>query len=168
MAASSGLLVVADANVVIAALVRPGGWAARQIARDDIEWVTPSFLLVELADHAKERSAKAGCERKAWQRRSAALANRLQIVTDEDTLDAKGEWIDRVERIDADDVPNAAAVPVSGAGRLWTRRARPRLPWAVSATRGDGTIRTLFRHAAGAGGTQDWALSLARLRVDAR
>ncbi len=117
----SELRVVVDANIVVAALVRPGGWTARQLARDDVEWVTPSFLFVELADHAEEYSAKAGCDRKEWQRRSAELLKRLRIVTDVDILGAQGDLIGRVERIDADDVPYAAALVVSGADLIWTR-----------------------------------------------
>lgn len=130
------LRVVVDANVVAAALVRPGGWTARELARADVEWVAPAFLFVELADHADEYAAKAGCTRKEWRNRVAALARRFHVLADDDLADAAGDLLDRIERVDPDDVPYAAALLVSGADLLWTRDAalRAALPGlAVSA-----------------------------------
>lgn len=115
------LRVVADANVVAAALVRPAGWSAGQLTRSDVEWVAPSFLFDELSEHAEEYAAKAGCTRREWQTRVAELRKRFAIVPEHELVTARGEIVDRVEAVDPDDVAYAAALVASGADLLWTR-----------------------------------------------
>lgn len=104
-----------------AALVRPGGWTASQLTRGDVEWVAPGFLFDEPAEHAEEYAAKAGCARREWQTRVAALRKRFDIVSEAELIRARGEVVDRVEAVDPDDVPYAAALVASGADLLWTR-----------------------------------------------
>lgn len=44
----SGRSAVIDANVAAAALIKPDGWTAEQLERDDVHWLAPSFLRDEL------------------------------------------------------------------------------------------------------------------------
>lgn len=107
--------------MVVAALVRPDGWTARELARSDVEWVTPSFLFDELEEHSEEYAAKIGCPQKEWQRRVASLAKRFRIVPASDVVEARGALIRRVEHIDQDDVPYVAAAIATEADLFWTR-----------------------------------------------
>ena len=116
------LRVVVDANIAVAALIRPGGWTAEQLARDDVHWLAPAFLLDELAEHATEYAAKAGCGVREWRRRLAALVARVELVPATALLAVKDDkLVLAVARIDPDDAPYAAALVASGADLLWTR-----------------------------------------------
>lgn len=46
--------VVVDASVVAAALIRPRGWTAGEMARNDVDLYIPNFPLEELEEHARE------------------------------------------------------------------------------------------------------------------
>lgn len=104
-----------------AALVRPGGWTADQLRRSDVEWVAPGFLFDELSEHAEEYAAKAGCSRREWTKRVDTLTRLVDIVPAAKLIRAAGDIIDRVEAIDPDDVPYAAALVAGSADLLWTR-----------------------------------------------
>lgn len=118
------LRVVVDANVVAAALIRPGGWTARELARDDVAWFAPAVLLDELREHAGEYARKAGCADAEWRRRVEALAHGLTLVPLADLRRAaRSRLVRRVARADADDAVYAAALVAAGADLLWTRDA---------------------------------------------
>ena len=116
------LRVVVDANIAVAALIRPGGWTAQQLARTDVEWLAPAFLIDELAEHAAEYSSKAGCSAREWKQRLAVLLTRIQLVPAEALVSVRqDELVRAVARIDPDDAPYAAAFVASGADFVWTR-----------------------------------------------
>jgi predicted nucleic acid-binding protein len=116
--------VVVDANVVAAALIRPGGWTAQELARTDVEWIAPAFLLDELEEHGAEYAAKAGCALAEWERRRHALVKRLRLVAAKDLAAADGSaLVKRAARADPDDAVYVAALVAAGADLLWTRDA---------------------------------------------
>ena len=107
-----------------AALLRPDGWTAQELARADIEWFAPSFVLDELKDHGSEYAQKAGCTPLQWARRVAAVSQRVRIVPARDLLRvARHALVRQVEAIDEDDAPYVAAVVAIEADLLWTRDA---------------------------------------------
>lgn len=117
--------VVVDANVVVAALVRPEGWTASELQRDDVEWIAPSFLVDEIREHTEEYAAKAGCALAEWERRTAALIKRVRIVPARDLVRVRDHaLVQRAAEVDPDDAVHAAAVVAAGADLLWTRDAR--------------------------------------------
>lgn len=116
------LRVVVDANIVTSALVRPGGFTASELQRNDVEWLAPAFILDEMRDHAAEFAVKAGCTRREWDKRVAALVRRIRLIPEDELVSAAGNpLVALVAGIDPDDAAYAAAMVVSGADFLWTR-----------------------------------------------
>lgn len=114
--------VVVDANVVVAALIRPDGWAASDLRREDVEWIAPSFLLDELRDHEEEYAEKAGCSTAEWRGRLRAVARRMTLSEASDVLSAwDSPLVRRAERVDPDDAVHIATLVATGADLLWTR-----------------------------------------------
>ena len=120
----SPLRVVVDANVVAAALIRPEGWTAQELARADVEWFAPSFLMDDLKERGSEYAGKAGCTPLQWARRVAGVARRVRVVSSRDMLlVARHALVRQAEAIDEDDAPCVAAVVAIEADFLWTRDA---------------------------------------------
>lgn len=114
--------VVADANIVAAALIRPGGWTAEQLARPDIDWIVPELVAFELDEHAEEYAAKAGCSLGEWRRRTEALFARFRLVSTKELLVAdRSRMVRKAARVDPDDAVYMAALVATGADLLWTR-----------------------------------------------
>ena len=113
--------VVLDASVVVAALIRPRGWTVSELARDDVEWYVPRFLLEELEEHLAEFANTAQVSASKLRRRIETL-RRKTIVKDEELIPHLDDPImRRAAAIDPDDAPYLAAVLAVGADYLWTR-----------------------------------------------
>lgn len=69
-----------DANIVAAAGVRPGGWTARELARADVEFVSPAVVQDEPVAHEVEYAEKAKCGREEWAGRVAGLLGRIRLI----------------------------------------------------------------------------------------
>lgn len=113
--------VVLDANIVVAVLLRPEGWIARQWSRGDATFLAPQHLRDELMEHADDLARRAGCTMAQWNRAADRLLGRVQWVPREAVaamLDAAE--VQLVAKVDSDDVPYAAAFLAAGADYLWT------------------------------------------------
>lgn len=116
--------VVVDANIVAAALVRPTGWTASELSRQDVEWYAPEPLFAELEEHTEEFAALAGCAPAAFRRRVTRLTG-LRVVKQESLVRAADHpLVRRAEMVDPDDAVYMAAVVAVGADHLWTRDRR--------------------------------------------
>lgn len=119
------LRVVLDANIVAAALIRPDGWTAQELARSDVEWCAPAFLVDELDEHASDYATKAGCTTALWNRRVAKLLHRIRLVPAADIAAAANDpRVRRIEAVDPDDAPYIAALVAIGADLMWTRDSK--------------------------------------------
>jgi len=117
--------VVVDANIIAAALIRPDGWTAGQLARADIDWMAPELVALELDEHAAEYAAKAGCSAGEWRRRTEALLTRFRLVPTGVLLAAdRSKEVRKAARTDPDDAIYVAAAVATGADLLWTRDRR--------------------------------------------
>jgi predicted nucleic acid-binding protein len=114
--------VVVDANVLAAALLRPSGWSARQLRRDDLELVVPATLVEDLAPHAETLADKAGMDVDAWHAAVRDLMARVRVVPVADLVrwDAH-DPVAEVRSLDADDAPYFAALLAADADAVWTR-----------------------------------------------
>ena len=113
--------VVVDASLVAAALIRPRGWTAGELARTDVELYIPAFLLEELEEHVREFAEIADVSTGSMRGRIASLRAK-RIVSDRDTARFLDDPIvARASTIDSDDAPYLAAVLAVGADFLWTR-----------------------------------------------
>ena len=135
--------VVVDANKLAAALIRPTGYVAAALARDDLEFYAPGFLLEELEDHLDEYAMKARCPRAEMRGRVQVLATRLLFVP-LDALLAKreGPLVVKAAKVDPDDAPYLATAAAIEADLLWTsdkalREAFPGLATPILPSRRD-------------------------------
>lgn len=116
--------VVLDANVVVAALIRPDGWTARELRRDDVAWLAPWSIMDEVGEHAEEYAEKAGCTRREWDRRLRTLLRRIEVVPAAALDPAMASpLVEQAEAIDPDDAAYLATVVATNADHLWTRDA---------------------------------------------
>lgn len=116
------MLVVVDANIAAAALIRPGGWTARQLEREDVTWLAPSYLFDELAEHEQTYARKAGVDLGEWRDRVESFSRRVQAVEAEAILErADYDLVHRAEDVDPDDAVYIAALLAAGADLSWTR-----------------------------------------------
>lgn len=116
--------VVVDANIIAAALIRPMGWTAEQLARADVDWLTPELVRLGLDEHAAEDAEKAGCSVGEWRRRCEGLLARFRLVPTAELLAAdRSALVRRAARVDPDDAVYVAALVATGADLLWTRDA---------------------------------------------
>lgn len=116
------MLVVVDANIIAAALIRPDGWTAHELSRTDVDWCAPAFLVDELEEHATEYAEKAGCTKVVWNRRVAKLVRRIRLVPATDVAEAASDpRVRKVEAVDLDDAPYVATLVAVGGDLLWTR-----------------------------------------------
>lgn len=114
--------VAVDANIVAAALVRPDGWTAGQLARADITFVAPQFIEIELREHEAEYTEKAKCSLDEWRQRVRSVLARLELVQPADLVRfSRHALVLATRRRDPDDEPYAAAFLAAGADFLWTR-----------------------------------------------
>lgn len=112
---------VVDASVVAAALIRPRGWTAGELARTDLEFYIPNFLLEELEEHVREFAEIADVSTASMRGRIAGL-RAMRIVNDRETARFLNDPIvARAAAIVPDDAPYLAAVLAVGADFLWTR-----------------------------------------------
>lgn len=114
--------VVVDANVLAAALIRPGGWTATELRRDDVRWFAPALLLEELRDHEAEFVARAGMPRDAWDHVVHAIFDGIAVVpTRELAAHRDADRVRRASEVDPDDAPYLACASAVDAELLWTR-----------------------------------------------
>lgn len=114
--------VVVDANIVAAAGVRPGGWTARELARDDVEFVAPAIVRDELHAHEVEYAEKAQCGREEWAGRVARLLARIRLIPTHRLVGHAGDpLVRRIQALDPDDAAHVAAFLEANAEFLWTR-----------------------------------------------
>ncbi len=113
--------VVLDASVVVGALIRPKGWTADELAREDVEWYIPRFLLDELDEHLREFAGMADSSPTDFRRRAQRM--RSFHVVEDARLDPHLDdpLVRRAAAVDPDDAPYLAAVLAVGADFLWTR-----------------------------------------------
>lgn len=113
--------VVADANVIAAAAIRPDGHSARQLERPDIEWLAPALIVQELDEHRVEFAARAGLGANEWAQRVTRLLAIVRLIP-QDQLAALDEnvMVNRADRVDPDDAAYIAAVIAGEADYLWT------------------------------------------------
>ncbi len=92
-----------------------------ELAREDVEWFVPAFLLQELDEHLEEFADLADCSPSALRRRIESIQS-LGVIESSRLTPFLGEpLVRRAETIDADDAPYLAAVLAIGADCLWTR-----------------------------------------------
>jgi len=116
--------VVVDANIVAASLVRPNGWSARELRREDVEWFVPVYLFEEIAEHESDLAERAGCAPAEFRGRVKRL-HRLQVVAEADLLAAdRHPLVHQARAVDPDDAVYLAAFVAVRADRLWTRDQR--------------------------------------------
>jgi len=116
--------VVVDANVIAASLVRPNGWSARELQREDVEWFVPGYLFDELAEHEDELAERAGCTVAEFHMRVGRLKG-LRRVAEADLLAEEDDpLVKQARAVDPDDAVYFAAVVATGADLLWTRDER--------------------------------------------
>lgn len=114
--------VVVDANIAAAALIRPGGWTARQLEREDVTWLAPAYLFDELAGHEKTYARKAEIDLEEWRDRVEGFSRRVRSVEAEAILErADHDLVRQAEAVDPDDAVYLAAVLAAEADLLWTR-----------------------------------------------
>jgi predicted nucleic acid-binding protein len=114
--------VAVDANIVAAALIRPGGWCAGQLARTDVAWVTPAFVRQELAAHEEHYAARAGCDLDAFRSRRADLLGRFRIVpTSRLVKVARHPLVVQAAAVDPRDAHYLALIAAGEADLLWTQ-----------------------------------------------
>jgi predicted nucleic acid-binding protein len=114
--------VVADANVLVAALIRPDGWTAARLIAGDLRIVVPQQIVDELAEHAHEHAARAGVTFATWKRRCRSILRDAEIVSKARLhRHNRHPMVLKVAAADPDDAPFAAAFVASGADFLWTR-----------------------------------------------
>lgn len=114
--------VVIDANVVVAAAVRPTGWTAEEVRRPELQLFAPDWIRNELAEHEDEFSTKAGCEIAAWRVRVAKVLDRVHLVPGGRlVLHAHHPLVRAVQHADPDDAPYVATFLEVDADFLWTR-----------------------------------------------
>lgn len=116
------LRVVVDANIIVAALIRPGGWTALELTRNDVEWIAPDFLFHELDEHAAEYAQKSGCSAEEWHRRVKSLEDSVRVVRCGDVA-AQSPLVQKAKEVDPDDAVYVEALVAEGADFLWTRDA---------------------------------------------
>jgi len=113
--------VVVDASIVVAALIRPRGWTARELVRGDVEWYIPSFLFDELEEHVREFADLADCSPATLRKRIENLRS-LNVIEDRNLDPFLGSpLVSRAAAIDPDDAIYVAAALAVGADCLWTR-----------------------------------------------
>ncbi len=113
--------VVLDASVVVAALIRPKGFTATELDREDVEWYIPRFLLGELEDHLREFAEMADSSMSEFRRRVERL-RAFHVVEDARLYPRLDDpLVRRAAAVDPDDAPYMAAVLAVGADFLWTR-----------------------------------------------
>lgn len=114
--------VVINANIVAAALVRPTGWTAGQLARRDVEFVAPQFLKTELKEHETEYAQKAECAIVEWRRRTDAVLANIRMVPGQRLRKyVRHSLVQAMDAIDPEDVPYVATFIETGADFVWTR-----------------------------------------------
>lgn len=114
--------IVVDANIAAAALIRPAGWTARQLEREDVTWLAPSYLFDELAEHEESYAGKAGVDLGEWRDRVEGFSRRVQAVEAAAVLErADHDLVQRAEAVDPDDAVYLAALLAAEADLLWTR-----------------------------------------------
>lgn len=114
--------VVVDTNVVASALIRPSGWTARALVREDLEVSVPEVVLDELEEHEAEFAGRAGCSREEWRSRIRLATSRIGVVRTRDGLKFSGHpMVLRARAVDSDDAFLVAAFLAAQARFLWTR-----------------------------------------------
>lgn len=114
--------IVIDANIAASALVKPGGWTARQVNRQDITWFAPSLLRDELTAHAEVLARKTGISTEIWRERVHRFLDRIESIVEEDTARHHDhELVQRAAEADPDDAAYMAALVAVDAEFLWTR-----------------------------------------------
>lgn len=114
--------VVVDANIAAAALIRPEGWTARQLEREDVDWLAPAYLFEELEGHARSYARKAELDLEAWKARVERFSRLVESVDPDAILEAVDhDLVERAQAVDPDDAPYLAALVAAEADLLWTR-----------------------------------------------
>jgi predicted nucleic acid-binding protein len=113
--------VVVDANVVAAALLRPGGWFGTQLEREDVEWFAPEFLWEELMEHHRDFAADAEVTFGTMKRRIEALTHVWRVDMSELAKVRDDPRVLRAYQVDPDDWPCLAALVAVDADHLWTQ-----------------------------------------------
>lgn len=114
--------VVVDANILIAALLTPDGWTARELQREDIAWVAPETLLDEVRTHQDEIIEKAGLSIETFEHRIDQLLQRIELVPHKTLVRAAdSDIVKEALEIDPKDALYLACIEATTAALLWTR-----------------------------------------------
>jgi predicted nucleic acid-binding protein len=114
--------VFVDANILLAAMLQPGGRTARQLQRKDILFAAPSYVVEELRKAADELRKRARVGTREWRRREQAALRRIQLLPLERLKrHERRPLVVRIREIDPKDAVYAAAFLAFRAEVLWTR-----------------------------------------------
>lgn len=113
--------IVVDANILIAALLKPDGWTARELLRPDLELVAPDRLIEEIRSPTGHFLATVQTSYTTWGNRISRALESIRIVP----LRRYVPFIDHdlvrfVSSTDADDAPYVACLLSEAADFLWT------------------------------------------------
>jgi predicted nucleic acid-binding protein len=108
--------IVADANVIIAALARPA--ITREVLLYPyIDYYTPDFFMEELEGHEAEIKKKIG---PTYPQALSLITRKLRVISYDDYEPWLAKADEIIGRIDRDDVPYIAAALAIRADGLWS------------------------------------------------
>lgn len=114
--------VVVDANILLAAILHPGGITSEQLRRDDVEFVSPAFVREELREAEGPLRQRAGIGRAEWRRREVAAMARVRLVPqDRVARHERRPLVEAVRAVDPKHAQYVAAFLAVRAHLLWTR-----------------------------------------------
>jgi predicted nucleic acid-binding protein len=114
--------VVVDANILLAAILQPSGLTARELARKDVEFVSPEFVREELRAVAEPLARRVGMSRREWRVREAAVMRRVRLLGRARLARHERRPLAvAVREVDPKDVQYVAAFLACRARFLWTR-----------------------------------------------
>lgn len=115
------IVAIPDANKIAASLITPNGFVAKELARADIRFVAPEFLLDELHDHEAEFAERADVSRQTIRDRIARVEEHVELARTSDLVPfAAHELVLACDKVDRDDSPYFAAYVAGDADQVWT------------------------------------------------
>ncbi len=116
------LLLVVDANVIIAAILRDST-TRRILLGNEVLPVAPGIIIDEIVSNIREISAKSSLSEDACRRVIEILTRHLRLLSLPEYADFLPEAIESIGGRDASDAPYLAAAMAVGADGIWSHDA---------------------------------------------
>ena len=113
-------IIVIDANIIISALISDSRQIRRTLARTDLQFVSPKFIVVELFKHAPKIQKATRLSRDEILEMLSSFINRIKFY--EEDLISVGNWAEAFRlcrTVDEKDTPYVALALELDA-RIWT------------------------------------------------